>query len=236
MIDRKLLTRLVLPLVGLALVSMILIWPLNLIDVFTNLIIEIVGILITIGYVEWILTRLEKEKWEETDILIRADFAAYVVRFASELTLFLVKGGWNPPDPDAMKSHPTGKLGALALEHISSEEIIDALVKMERKRRESFASQLDLKLEDLRQLYARYSYRLSAEYTKMILELEGSLMSFQTYLSLIDDETTLSNMANPETDDIDLLRSKQVKKNAASLQEVISYLIQVFDSVIPHDR
>jgi hypothetical protein len=226
MIDRKLLIALVLPLVILALVSTILVWPLKLVDVLTNLIVEIVGILITVIYVDWILRSREKEKWEQADSLIMADFAAYALRFVAESTLFLIDGGWHPPD--VAKYDSPDKPWVLLVEHVSDEEIHTALVKVQPKNRESFASGLDQRLEDLLQLHARYSNRLSAEDTKLILELDGTLRSLQTELSLVDDETTLLDMANVSMKKVDLLRSEHMQRSAAKFHEAISYSIRMF--------
>jgi hypothetical protein len=88
MIDRRLLFRLVLPLIGLALLTVILAWPLKSVDILTNLLVEIIGILITVLYVDWILRSRENEKWKNADLLIRADYAGWAMRFIAEITFF----------------------------------------------------------------------------------------------------------------------------------------------------
>jgi len=79
MIDRKLFVKIVLPLIAVVIIGIFLIWPPRIDDLLYNLIVEIIGILITILFVEWRIESYEGEKWKQVDLLIKADFAAWVM-------------------------------------------------------------------------------------------------------------------------------------------------------------
>jgi len=231
MIDRKLLLRLVFPLVIIALIGIVLIWPPHLDDLINNLIVEIAGILITVLFVDWIIKTREHEKWEQVDVLIRADFAAWSPKFIAETTMFLSNGGVTLPESAKFKS--PDKPWGFALEYVSFEDIHSALFDTDIDDRESFVTSLQQKLEDLLRLYARYSNRLSAEDIKAILELEGILRPLINEMSLIDDETVLLNLAEGDPARVDSVWTKHIENAANRLKEAITQSIQIFGEFFP---
>ena len=147
MIDRKLFVRLVLPLVIVAVIGVFLIWPPRAEDLLYNLIVEIVSILITVLFVDWRIKTHENEKWKQVDTLLKADFAAWSLKFIVETSVFLVSGGVSLPKSGKFKS--TEKPWGFALEYISSDDVNSAVFDTDNDHRESFASSLQFMLEDL---------------------------------------------------------------------------------------
>jgi hypothetical protein len=226
MFDRKLFVRLILPLVAIALIGIILIWPPNLVDLINNLVVEILGILITILFVDWIIKNREKEKWEKVDVLVKADFVAWTLRFIAETTVFIENSGVAIPQMTKLTS--PDKPWALALEEISIEHIHSAIYDSDFDEREFYTASLEKGLENLLQLFVRYSNRLSAEDIKVILELEGALRPLIREMLLIDNDADLLNLSGGDSTQVDTIWLKHVEKATKNLKEVISQSLQIF--------
>jgi len=231
MIDRKLFIRLVLPLVTVAVIGIFLIWPPRVEDLLYNFIIEIISILITVLFVDWRIKTHENEKWKQVDTLIKADFAAWSMKFIAETSMFLVRGGVTLPESGKFKS--TEKPWGFALEYVSFDDVYSAVFDTDNEDRESYASSLQSMLEDVLNLYTRHSSRLSSTDIESILDLESSLRSTINQMKLIDDETTLLNLADGNSAKVDSVWTKQVENTVKSLHETISLAIQIFGKFFP---
>jgi len=234
MIDRKLFVGLVLPLVAIGIIGVLLIWPPRVEDLLYNFIVEIVSILITVLFVDWRIKTHENEKWKQVDTLIKADFAAWSLKFIAETSMFLVSGGVTLHESGNFKS--TEKPWGFALEYISLDDVHAAVYDADDKDRESFANSLQLMLDDLLSLYTRHSSRLSSTDIESILGLESSLCSTINNVKIVDDEITLSNLATGDPAKIDLVWIKQVENTAKSLHETIILAIQIFGKFFPKSK
>jgi hypothetical protein len=234
MIDRKLLYRLVIPLLSVAIIGIIFIWPPRWDDLVYNLIVEIISILITILFVDWLIKSRENEKWQQVDMLIRADFASWSLKFIAETTLFIQAGGVSLPKPS--KTNSPNKKWGFALEYATFDNIHAAIFDTNLIDRESFLASLKDKINDLLALYSRYSNRLSAQEIELILEIEGTLRSLVTEMSFIDNDTDLSNLANGNTAGIDSLWIKHVEKTAEVLKEAITQSLELFGKFLPQSK
>ena len=69
--SRQLIFRLVLPIVGLILIAISLnqCWPAQ--GFFINLATELIGIVVTIAYVDWLIRKHEQSKWSGTEKRVR---------------------------------------------------------------------------------------------------------------------------------------------------------------------
>ncbi len=234
MIDRKLFVRLVLPLVAIGIIGILLIWPPRVEDLLYNFIVEIASILITVLFVDWRIKTHENEKWKQVDTLIKADFAAWSLKFIAETSMFLISGGVTLPESRKFKS--TEKPWEFALEYISFDDLLAAVYDTDVQDRESFANSLQHMLEDLLSLYTRHSSRLSSTDIESILDLESSLRSTINKVKISDDETTLLNLADGDPAKVDSVWVKQVENTAKSLHETITLVIQIFGKFFPKSK
>jgi hypothetical protein len=219
MLDRRLLLRLVLPLVIVALVSTLLIWPPSPKDFLSNLIVEIAGILITVLFVDWLLHSREREKWEHTDTLIKANFAAWAIRFVAETTLFLAAGGWTPPE--STKATSPDRPWSLVLEQAAIEDMHSALLNATPKHRKSFTQALQQWLQDLIQLHTRHAIRLSAEEASAVLELESALRSVQIELFLVE-------LSDGDPARLEAIGTEGFQRASEALNDAVRKAIEVF--------
>lgn len=234
MIDRKLIIRLVLPLVAIGAISIWLVWPPRIEDLLYNFIVEIASILITILFVDWRIKTHEEEKWKLADTLIKADFSAWSLKFIAETSMFLVSGGVALPESGKFKS--TEKPWGFALEYVSLDEVCSAVYDTDDEDRDFFAKFLRNMLEDLLNLYARHSSRLSHTDIESILNLESSLRSTINQVKSVDDETTLLNLADGDSAKVESTWIKQVENTAKSLYETTTLAIQVFGEFFPKSK
>jgi hypothetical protein len=226
MIDRKLFVRLILPLIFITLVGIAWIWPPHPTDLINNLIVEILGILITILFVDWVIKNREKEKWEKVDVIVKSDFVAWSLRFILETTVFFENSGVAIPKTSNFKS--PDKPWILPLGDISNDQILSAIYDSDLEEREFYATALEKGLDNLMQLFIRYSNRLSPEDIKEILELEGVLRSLIRELLLIDNEADLLNLSGGDSNKVDTIWIKYVERVAINLKEVISLTLKMY--------
>ena len=123
-----------------------------------------------------------------------------------------------------------------ALEYISFDDVHAAIYDTDDEDRESFANSLQRMLEDLLSLYTRHSSRLSSTDIESILDLESSFRSTINKVKIIDDETTLLNLADSDPAKVDSVWIRQVENTAKSLHETITLIIQIFGKFFPKSK
>ena len=228
MIERRLFFTLVLILAILLILTLVFNWPPRLPDLLPNFTAEIAGILVTVLFVDWILTRREAERWRMADVQIKADFASVALRFLARTTIFLTGAGWKAPEPE----QPTdqGKPWSFVLEHITLAEVQSTVMRASQDDMAALAEGIHECLVELAQQHTRFSTRLSAGDTDTILQFESHLRGLENELNLLRDDSNLIELldddASPQK--LEELTSRHLQKASAELHEAITYSLAVF--------
>lgn len=216
---------LVVPLLVLAAVGLAIVWPPNTKDLLTNLIVEVAGILITVLFVDWMLRRRERREWAFADAYIRGDFAATAFQLLARATTLLKYAGWKG---HAVSQSDTSehKPWAFELEYISLEEIRRTLEMADQASLAEFASDAGEFEKTLAAQHARFSTRLNAEETELILRLETTLGSVMNEFNLIGSDSELLYIVEHESK-LDEARQEHLQRAAESLRDSVAQSLQL---------
>jgi hypothetical protein len=200
--------------------------PVRVADLSLNLFAEIAGILITIGYVELVVRRIQRDQWKSTDELIKYDLLKWIQRFMNLVEVFLKKGGWHPN-----LAHP-GLF--VELEKLSREELYSAFRNQVLSDAfDSFKVDVQQKRQDLSQMIAIYSHRLPAEDLNLLLGLQKSLRRLDDALNTQPDEATMAEWVNHDEVDFEEHEVDFLAQPAFILQDAIDLSIQAFWELSP---
>jgi hypothetical protein len=187
--NRRLITQLVLPLVAAAALSALvhLRWPAD--GFFLNLAAGFVGSLVTVGYVDWILRRHEREHWKEADSRIQARLSKLASATITDIRtsfgygievfdrLAMITGS-----PEVMRK----EVKRVAI-HVLSPTAEARIAALNQEQWKSFAAHLQRASTECGVLLDRFGHRLEPKTIAAVLDLQEHLESAQTFWRVFPD-------------------------------------------------
>lgn len=187
--NRRIVTQLVLPLVAAAVLSGLihLRWPAE--GFFLNLAAGFVGSLVTVGYIDWILGRQERETWMGADSRIRVR-----LRKLSSATITGIRTsfGYGTDVFDRM-AMMTGNQEVMRKEvlriatHVLAPTAESRIAGLNQEQWRSFAAHLQRSSAECGLLLDRFGHRLEPKTIEAVLDLQEHLDSAQTYWRVFPD-------------------------------------------------
>jgi hypothetical protein len=238
LVTKDLWTRLVLPLLfasGLA-IFIHTKWAAD--GFFLNLSAGLIGILITVSYVDWILRRNERQKWALTDVRI-----ASRLRILLNGTLSGIRGGlgFGPEifdesvlstgDPIAIHSEII-RIG----QHVISPTAKQRIRKLDPRGWKLLAAHLQNAHNGAVSFLNAFQARLSPDQITRLLDLQESLANSLTFYSVFPDLAGVAASQLPETrTPPEILQRHGYESTEKELQRVIKLSKELSDSVAPRD-
>ena len=185
----RLITQLVLPL-AVATAAAIFVhtrWPAD--GFFMNLAAGFVGSLVTVGYVDWILRRHERDRWRETDSRIASRLSQLA---AATITGLRTSFGYGTDifDTRAMASGDSDLMHSEVL-RIASDVLAPTanvrVVALDSAGWKRFATHLQQMSAECGVLMDRFGHRLQPQTIATLLDLQQVLESAQTFWRVFPD-------------------------------------------------
>ncbi|MEX8502910.1 MAG: hypothetical protein AB3X41_07705 [Leptothrix ochracea] len=185
----RLVTQLVLPLVAATALAILvhLRWPAD--GFFLNLAAGFVGSLVTVGYIDWILRRHERERWKEADSRIQARLSKLASVTITEIRTSL---GYGTEVFDRV-AMGTGSAEVMRKEvlrvaiHVLSPTAEARIAALDQEQWRSFAANLQRASAECGVLLDRFGHRLEPEMIAVVLDLQQHLESAQTFWRVFPD-------------------------------------------------
>ena len=187
--NRRLFTQLVLPLLAAAALSALvhLRWPAD--GFFLNLAAGFVGSLVTVGYVDWILRRHERERWMEADSRIQARLSKLASATITGIRTSFDYGmevfdrvAVMTGSPEVMRK----ELLRVAI-HVLSPTAEVRIAALNQEQWRSFAADLQRASTECGALLDRFGHRLEPKTIAAILDLQEHLESARTFWRVFPD-------------------------------------------------
>lgn len=187
--NRRIFTQLVLPLSAAVVLSILihLRWPAD--GFFLNLAAGFVGSLVTVGYIDWILRRNERETWSGADSRIRARLSKLAT---ATITDIRTSFGYGPEVFDRI-AMATGNTQVMLKEvqrvatQILAPTAEESVSRLNQEQWLAFVTKLKHSSEDYGLLLGRFCQRLDPLTIEIVLDLQDHLNSAQTYWRLFPD-------------------------------------------------
>lgn len=193
--------RLVLPLAFLFGLSLLIHreWPAE--GFFLNLATEIVGILITISYVDWILKQHEKQRWQSTDKRI-----ANRLRILLNATVSGIRDGLGF-DPDIIDERVLMSQNPIAIhnesirvaEHVISPVVYQRVRALDPRGWKSLATHITNAHNGTLAFLSAFQARLSPEQISDLLDLQEALSNSLTFYTVFHDLAGVPEDKLPQT-------------------------------------
>ena len=187
--NHRLVTQLVMPLGAAAALSVLvhLRWPAD--GFFLNLAAGFVGSLVTVGYVDWILRRHERELWKEADSRIQARLSKLA---STTITGIRTSFGYGTEVFDRV-AMMTGSPEVMRKEvlrvaiHVLSPTASARVAALNQDQWKTFAAHLQRASTGCGVLLDRFGHRLEPETIAAVLDLQEHLESAQTFWRVFPD-------------------------------------------------
>lgn len=187
--NRRIATQLVLPLIAAAVLSVVvhLQWPAD--GFFLNLAAGFVGSLVTVGYIDWILRRHEREAWIGADSRIRARLLKLA---SSTITGIRTSFGYGTEVFDRM-AMATGSSEVMRKEvlrvatHVLAPTAEGRIAALNQDQWRAFAANLQRSSAECGLLLDRFGQRLQPKVMEAVLDMQEHLDSAQTYWLVFPD-------------------------------------------------
>ncbi len=185
----RLVTQLVLPLVAATAMAALvhLRWPAD--GFFLNLAAGFVGSLVTVGYIDWILRRHERDRWKETDSKIQARLSKLALATITEIRTSFGYGT-EVFDPLAMITRSPEVMRKEVLRvaiHVLSPTAEARIAALNQEQWRSFAASLQRASVECGVLLDRFGHRLEPKTMAAVLDLQQHLESAQTFWQVFPD-------------------------------------------------
>jgi len=185
--SRILLTRLVLPLVGIfaGSIAVHLYWSAG--GFFINVAAGIFCTLVTVCYVDWTLRRHERERWQSTDTRIANRLRVFLNATVSGIRDGIgfgpeILGDLSPYDPITIH-----RAAMIAAEGIIAPALEQRIKALDQVGWESLARQIQNSHNGLLSFFAAFQARLAPEQIALLLDLQESLSQSVTYWNTFPD-------------------------------------------------
>lgn len=234
---RYLLYRLVLPLIVLFGICILLSlrWPE--VGLFVNIASELIGILITILYVDWILKQHELQRWNTTDIRI-----ANRLRILLNTTVSSIRSGlglsYNVVNELALRSNDLitihNELMRVA-EHAISPVIYQQVCTLDRNGWKLLTTQIANAHNGALAFFNAFQSRLDPQQITRLLDLQEALSSSLIFYTIFPDIAGVPEIELPQTNTPPvLLQQSGCKNTAKEIQKAISLVKEISKSIIEH--
>lgn len=187
--NRRLITQLVLPLVAATTLAVLvhLRWPAD--GFFLNLAAGFVGSLVTVGYIDWILRRHERERWREADSRIGARLSKLA---SATITGIRVSFGYGTEVFDR-RTMTTGSPDLMRKEvlrvaaHVLSPTAEASVAALNQDQWKALVAYLQGVSAECGVLLDRFGHRLEPKPIAVVLDLQQHLESAQTFWRVFPD-------------------------------------------------
>lgn len=220
---RRLVTRLIVPLLAITVISLFIARPLNRTDLFTNLATELISIVITVGYVSWVISSREHESRKPVDALVQSLAAQRAYMILQTIFLHL-----NLP-ADYSKIDTYTRLRQHVIERTSTsgiDSLAQSLLTTHANRLEALARFLTDNRVEIISLYDLYSNRLDERIKLRIIEVSQGLRDLESNLELLAETTRWSARQKSEGDTIESKPSMTRMDDAARCAFLIHQVAQ----------
>lgn len=199
--NRRLLTQVVLPLV-VAMVLTLLIhlrWPAD--GFFLNVAAGFVGSLVTVGYIDWILRRHERERWSEADCRVGARISKVA---AATITGIRISLGYGTEIFDRFtmmggdSEHMQREVLRVAT-HVLSPTADTRIKALNQEQWVPFVAHLQRSSAECGLILDRFGHRLEPETIASLLDLQEHLESAQNFWRVFPDIAGLPATQLPKT-------------------------------------
>ncbi|QDT56274.1 hypothetical protein Pan44_43270 [Caulifigura coniformis] len=157
-------------------------WPVD--GLWLNLGTELIGILVTVWYVDWILDRHDESRWRSTDLLVNEQ-----LKVALTDVVLAVRQGLQDlnilEDPELRED--TNVLTTL-VDQAAGYDVDRVRKQIDRvgsKGMEALGESVDRALESLARFFDRYSHRLNPETSTLVIRLERALNESKLPISVV---------------------------------------------------
>jgi hypothetical protein len=226
--------RLVLPLILFfgAAIFMNFVWEAQ--GFFLNLATELVGILITISYVDWILRHHEKLKWLPTDTRI-----ANRLRILLNATISSIRSGLGFSD-EVIDARVTATLNLVAIhkdiirvaEQIIAPEALTRIQALNQDAWKSLARQIQNAHNGVLTFINVFQSRLSPDQICNLLDLQESLSNSLTYYTVFPDLMGVPEDKLPQTKTPpEMLQKFGCESTAKEIQKICELAKKLSESV-----
>ena len=220
-------SRLVLPLTFLLILSLLIHmnWPAG--GFFLNLATEIIGILITIGYVDWILKQHEKQRWLSTDMRI-----VYRLKILLNATVSGIRHGLGlSPDILDERIIASGNLNAIHNEivriadHVISPIVHQRVQALDPRGWKSLATHIANAHNGILVFLNAFQGRLSPDQVSNLLDLEEALSHSLMFYATFPDLAGVHKDELPQTHTPpDILQQSGYEATAKDLQRALAII------------
>lgn len=208
--------RLVIPLSILSLLSLFIHSQRAFDGFFINLATEVIGIVITVAYVDWVLEKRHKNEWEEAGQKI---FSRLRVFIDSSLASIRISLGYTYAIFDSVNGSSSDPLQIFeATEHVIKSECRARCTMLSEQDWLTFAEQLRIILDEGDKLLAIFAYSLSPTQYANIMDVRGNIHNMLVLIA------TLSTINKYEEEESTIMREKIYDYIAQRITAVIDSL------------
>jgi len=234
-LTKYILYRLVLPLIllfGLCIYFNI-IWPES--GLFLNIASEVIGILITILYINWILKQHEVQRWNSTDIRI-----ANRLRILLNATISSIRNGlglsYDILDECTLKSNDLivvhNELIRVA-EHVISPVTYQQVCILDTKGWKSLATQITNAHNGILMFLNAFQVRLDPQQIANLLDLQEALSNSLTFYVVFPDIAGIPEIELPKTrTPAIVLQQSGYEETAKEIQKALVLIKEISKSII----
>jgi hypothetical protein len=188
-VDKRLFRKLVLPLVLLALVSLgaHFLWDVD--GLLVNIATEVLGIVITVAYVDWIVRRHDTDTWRGTDSRVRDRIEIFINGALSGVRSALGFGS----DMLVDVTLQAGDVGAAhrevlrISEHVVEPQALTRIAGMDAKGWKRLVRHLQNTAAAADSLLDRFDSRLRPKQIELLLDIQQQANSALTYYSIVPE-------------------------------------------------
>jgi hypothetical protein len=185
--NRSLILRLILPLAILSAILICLARPASFDDVSLNLATDLITIIITVLYVNWVISQHDKARWSTAEKYIASEAAAVGNAFIRDVAEALKIEDELFPRPSSLDVR---EIQASILDRVANLDrfvIEDALAKLTRQRWQDLMAIIDTRRGDSTPIISQFAARMSADQLSSMLAFRRVCSSIVSTYSLFDD-------------------------------------------------
>ncbi len=232
---KSLWSRLVLPLVLLFGFALLVneVWSAG--GFFLNLATEVIGILITVSYVEWILKRHERQRWHSTDARITNR-----LRILLNSTVSSIRNGLGF-SPDILDERVLASNDLIAIhneiirvaEHVVSPVVYQRVRALDPKGWKSLAAQITNAHNGTLMFFNAFQARMNPDQISNLLDLQETLSNILYFYMVFPDLAGVPENELPQTRTPPLvLQQSGCEGTAKDLQRVLALVKTLSQSIV----
>jgi len=188
-VDKRLFRKLVLPLVLLASVSLGVhfLWDID--GLLVNVATEVLGIVITVAYVDWVVRRHDTDIWQGTDARVRERVEIFVNGALSGVRSTLGFGS-NTLLDIALQTGDVGAAHQEVLrisEHVVEPQVLTRIAGLDPDGWKQLVRRLQSTAAAADSLMDRFGSRLSPQQIELLLDVQQQANSALTYYSIVPE-------------------------------------------------